>query len=270
MGMTEAEVWPNAPLALVAVEARFPGVASGPPRMPAQRAIRDLLGDGWVLESGQEQTVEVAFGPEGVKGQRAVAEQVTRITIRDRTRVVTVRAESLTVEATSYRGYPDFRVLLASALEAVEQVMQPDGLTRLGMRYIDEIRIPDANEPDPWDDWLDGALLAPRAEGLHTRGWTSAVEYNTGEDRRMVLRYGPADQPVVTPTGPLKRASHPGSGPLFVLDFDSFWQPSGIPAFVAAELLEACDDLRSPTRRLFDQLISPKLINEIFKKEPSA
>lgn len=270
MGMIEAEVWPNAPLALVAVEARFPGVVTGPPRMPAQRAIRDLLGDGWVLESGQEQTVEVAFGPEGVKGQRVAAEQLTRITVRDRTRVVTVRAESLTVEATSYRGYPDFRLLLESAFEAVEQVMQPDGLTRLGMRYIDEIRIPNADAPDPWDHWLDGALLAPRAEGLRTRGWTSAVEYETGEDRRMVLRYGPAENPVVTPAGPLKRTSPPGSGPLFVFDFDSFWQPSGIPPFVAAELLEACDELRSPTRRLFDQLISPKLINEIFKKEPSA
>lgn len=270
MGMTEAEVWPNAPLALVAVEARYPGVASGPPRMPAQRAIRDVLGEGWVLESGQEQTLEVAFGAEGVKGQRVAAEQLTRITIRDRTRAVTVRAESLTVEATSYRGYPDFRVLLESVFDAVEQVMQPDGLTRLGMRYIDEIRIPDADAPDPWDDWLDGTLLAPRAEGLRTRGWTSAVQYETGEDRRMVLRYGPADNPVVTPVGPLKRANPPRSGSLFVLDFDSFWQPSGIPPFVAAELLVACDDLRNPIRRLFDQLISPKLINEIFKKELSA
>lgn len=270
MGMTEVEVWPHAPLALVAVEARFPGVAGGPPRMPAQRAIRDLLGDGWVLESGQEQTLEVAFGPEGVRGPRVAAEQLTRITIRDRTRIVTVRAESLTVEATSYRGYLDFRVLLKSAFEAVEQVMQPDGLTRLGMRYIDEIRIPDATTPDPWDAWLDPSLLAPRLEGLRTSGWTSAVQYETGEDRRMVLRYGPADSPVVTPVGPLKRANPPGPGPLFVLDFDSFWQPSGIPPFVAAELLDACDELRSPTRRLFDQLISPKLINEIFKKESDA
>ena len=268
MGMTKAEVWPNAPLALVAVEARFPAVTSGPPRLPAQRAIRDLLGTGWVLESGQEQTLEVAFGPEGLKGQRVAAEQVTRITIRDRTRVVTVRAESLTVEASSYRGYPDFRLLLEAAFHAVEQVMQPDGLTRLGMRYIDEIRIPNADAPDPWDDWLDGALLAPRAEGLRTHGWTSAVQYETGEDRRMVLRYGPADNPVVTPAGPLKRANQPGPGPLFVLDFDSFWQPSGIPPFVAAELLDACDALRSPTRRLFDQLISSKLIDEVFRKEP--
>lgn len=265
--MTETEVWSNAPLALVAVEARFPGVAGGPPRMPAQRAMRDRLGDGWVIESGLEQMLEVALGPEGVKGQRVASEQLTRITIRDRTRVVTVRAESLTVEATSYRGYPDFRLLLEAAFEAVEQVMRPDGFTRLGMRYIDEIRIPDVDAPDPWDGWLDEALLAPRAEGVSTRGWTSAVQYETGADRRMVLRYGPADNPVVTPDGPLRRANPPGSGPLFVLDFDSFWQPAGIPPFVAAVLLEACDELRSPTRRLFDQLISSRLIDEIFKKE---
>lgn len=270
MGMEKTEVWQNAPLALVAVEARFPAVAGGPPRPPAHRAMRDMLGDGWVLEGGQEQTLEVAFGPEGIKGQNVAVEHLTRITVRDRTRVVTAREDSLTVEATSYRGYPDFRQLLTSAFEAVELVMQPDGLTRLGMRYIDEIRIQESDEADPWDSWLDSALLAPRAEGLRARGWTSAVQYETGEDRRMVLRYGPADGPVVAPAGTLRRPTAPPSGPLFVLDFDSFWQPAGIPPFSAAELLKACDELRSPTRRLFDQLISRKLVDEIFKKEPSS
>lgn len=192
-------------MALVAVEVRFPAAGTGPPRPPAHRAIRDLLGEGWVLESGQQQTFEVAFGPGGVQGQNIAVENLTRITIRDRTRVVTARAESLTIEATSYEGYGEFRRFLAAAFEAVQNVLRPDGVTRLGMRYIDEIRVSKLEGPDPWDTWLDPSLLAPRAEGLQTRGWTSAVEYDTGKDRRMVLRYGPADVPG-SATGANRRA----------------------------------------------------------------
>jgi uncharacterized protein (TIGR04255 family) len=265
--MSETEVWPNAPLALVAVEARFPSVGNSPLRPPTYRAIRDVLGEGWVLENDQAQTVEFEIGPGGVKGQRSAVEHLTRVTVRDRTRVVTVRPESLTVEVTSYMGYADFRQLLASVFRAVENVMKPEGLVRLGMRYIDEIRVPQPGEPDPWDEWLDPALLAPRADGMNIRGWNSAVQYETGPDRKMVLRYGPADRAVVAPAGSLKRAHPPKPGPLFVLDFDSFWEPSGIPAFAEGNLLKACDELRAPEKRLFEQLVSPKLVEEVFRRE---
>lgn len=265
--MTTTEVWPNAPLALVAVEARFPAGAGGPLRPPVQRAIRDRLGSEWVLESAKQQTVELAVGSSGVQARNVKVEDLTRITVRDRTKAVTVRAESLTIEATSYGGYPSFRELLIAAFEAVARVIEPDGITRLGMRYIDEIRVPTLEGSNPWDEWVGSSLLAPRAEGLVTRTWTSAVQYDTGEDRRLVLRYGPAEGPVVDPAGPLKRRSAPASGPVFVLDFDSFWQPTDIPAFSAPELVVTCDDLRASVRALFDQLISERLIDEVFKME---
>lgn len=265
--MTTTEVWPNAPLALVAVEARFPAGAGVLLRPPVQRAIRDLLGSGWVLEGAKQQTVELAVGSSGVQAHNVKVEDLTRITIRDRTKAVTVRTDSLTIEATSYGGYSSFRELLRSAFDAVERVIEPDGITRLGMRYIDEIRVPKLEGSNPWDEWLDSSLLAPRAEGLATRTWTSAVQYDTGEDRRLVLRYGPAEGPVVDPAGPLKRLPAPSLGPVFILDFDSFWQPTDIPAFSAAELVVICDDLRAPVRALFDQLISKRVIDEVFKME---
>ncbi|MCA1703936.1 MAG: TIGR04255 family protein, partial [Actinobacteria bacterium] len=150
---------------------------------------------------------------------------------------------------------------------AVERILEPDGIARLGIRYIDEIRVPQSEISNPWDGWIDNSLLAPTAEGLVARAWASAVQYETGDDRRLVLRYGPADGPVVDPSGPLKRPNVPPSGPVFILDFDSFWQPTDIPAFSAADLAASCDDLRAPVRTLFDQLISQRLIDEVFKRE---
>ncbi|MCA1601249.1 MAG: TIGR04255 family protein [Acidobacteria bacterium] len=267
MSTKETEVWPNAPLALVAVEARFPEATSGPLRPPVQRALRDVLGGDWVLEGVKQETMQIAVGASGVLPQAVKVENLTRLTIRDRTQAITVRPDSVTIEAARYPGYREFREVLRAAFDAVERVLEPDGMTRLGVRYIDEIRVPDSGDLGLWDGWINSALLAPRAEGLTVKGWTSAVQYETGEDRRLVLRYGPTEGPVVDPSGPLRRPQPPPPGGAFVLDFDSFWHPSGIPTFSSEDLLNACDGLRDPVRRLFDQLISQRLIDEVFRKE---
>lgn len=235
--------------------------------MPVQRAIRDLLGSEWVIEGAKQQTFEVAVGLGAGAAQNIKVEEFSRLTVRDRTCAVTVRPENLTVEATRYQGYVRFRELLHAAFEAVERVLQPDGVTRLGMRYIDEIRVPGLAEPAEWAEWVHPSLLAPQVDGLMAKTWTSAAQYERGKDRRLVLRYGPADAPVVDPSGPLKRPTIPPPGPTFVLDFDSFWQPSDIPAFLAADLLGTCDDLRAPVRSLFDELISKRLVDEVFRRE---
>lgn len=55
---------------------------------------------------------------------------------------------------------------------------------------------------------------------------------------------------------------------MFVLDFDSFWQPSDIPAFESAGLLQACDELRAPVRSLFDAMITDQLL-AVYRREPT-
>ncbi|MBL8776496.1 MAG: TIGR04255 family protein [Acidimicrobiales bacterium] len=254
---------------MVAVEARFPAATTAL-RPPGQRALRDHLGSDWVIEGAKEQTVEIALAS-GVPGNPVVkTEEVTRITMRDRTVAVTVRPERLTIEATSYRGYPAFREILRRAFEAVEDVLRPDGVIRLGLRYIDEIRVPGLTEPSEWVEWIDPSLLSSRADGLVAVEWTGAAQYQTGAEQRLVLRHGTSDGPVVDPSGPLRRPLPPPTGPVFVLDFDSFWQPDLIPAFRTPDLLVACDQLRGPARSLFDQLLTDRLIDDVFRKDPLA
>lgn len=71
----------------------------------------------------------------------------------------------------------------------------------------------------------------------------------------------------MNPPGPLRRSRPAASGQIFFLDFDSFWQPLCIPAFSAPELVVICDLLREPVRSLFDQLVSPRLVDNVFRKE---
>lgn len=276
MGDTH-EVYPNAPLALVAVEVRFPQVSGArTPPMPLQRAFRDLLGESWVIESVKTQKVEFAFGPSG-PGQQSIQQAIVpRFTVRDRTLAVALTDESLTVEATSYRHYPDFREVLERTLGAAEELLRPDGVARVGMRYIDEVRVPGISEAasGSWQEWLDASLLPPKLasmieDGFAPIGWEGAAQYEAGPGRSLVLRYGVRSGYAVAPDGPLKRPGAPPPGPFFLLDFDSFWQPSDIPEFNAEQLLETCDELRAPVRTLFDLVVSDRLRDEVFRKEPS-
>jgi uncharacterized protein (TIGR04255 family) len=244
--------------------------------MTLQRSFRDMLGEGWVIESIKTQTVEVAFGP-GAAGQQNVQQVVLpRFTVRDRTLAVALSEESLTVETTKYRHYPDFRAVLESAFGAAAEFLRPDGVARVGMRYIDEIRVPSAPEADvpDWREWLDSSLLPPQVESMATHGylsaaWEGGAQYATGDAQTLVLRYGARTGYAVNPAGLLKRLSVPAPGPFFVLDFDCFWQPTDIPAFDAAALIDTCDQLRAPIRTLFDLLIPDKLREEVFMKEPA-
>lgn len=262
--MNSGEVFPNAPLALVAAEVRFPAVAEGALGMPIHRRIRDALGSDWVIQNGTTQTFEAGVSAAGPQASLR-SETVGRITSRQRTRIITAQPGNLTVEVTDYLRFADFRDLLERASAAVQSVLKPDGISRVGLRYIDEISVPEASPQ--WHRWLHSSLMAPALpSGLTPAEWTGAVQYEVADDQSLVFRYGPSAGPVVSPAGPLKRP-RVHDGPIFMLDFDSSWQPSDIPEFTADRIVEAADRLRSPLRALFDSLVKPSLL-EVFRQDP--
>lgn len=269
------EVYPNAPLALVAVEVRFPEAPSDRAMpMPLQRSFRDLLGDDWVIESHRVKQVEVALGLGAPGGQTVQQTVVPRFTLRDRTLAVALTDSSLTVETTNYRHYLDFRAVLERVFSAAAELLQPDGVARVGVRYIDEIRVAGIEEDRSfeWREWLDPSLLPPKLDEMvhqeyQPAAWDGAVRYATGPERSLVLRYGARQGYAVQPRGNLNRPSAPAPGPFFLLDFDSFWEPRDIPEFNTVRLLETCDDLRTPVRALFDLVVTQKLLRDVFAKE---
>jgi uncharacterized protein (TIGR04255 family) len=158
--------------------------------------------------------------------------------------------------------------------EGAADILQPDGVSRIGLRYIDEIRVPgvSADAPADWEDWLDASLLAPRLadmgqQDLGATAWDGVAQYAVGENRSLNLRYGVRDGYAVPPGGPLRRKIAPPPGPFFVLDFDCSWTPTDIPEFDTDVLLSTCDELRRPVRILFDLLTTDRLRDEVFMKE---
>src|SRR5665647_379627 len=113
-----------------------------------------------------------------------------RFTMRDRTLSVAITGASLTVETTRYRQYLDFRSVVARVFDAAAELLNPDGIARVGMRYIDEIRVPgiEAERPSAWRDWIDPSLLPPQldamvSEDYEPAAWDGAVRYVTGPEK---------------------------------------------------------------------------------------
>ena len=259
--MERREVYPNPPIALVAVEVRFPPVDDRTVAR-AHDPIAALLGSDWILQNEPVDELRSQIGPDGAPS--FVSSVQRKIVHRKLRRVVTVQSESLTLEVTDYVGFDDFRALLAQSARAIAPVLHPSGVTRAGLRYIDEITVTQA-DPD-WSAWLDPSVLPPVVDGISPTNWSGAAQYRISPDQLLVLRYGPSPTPVVTPTHFPRRRGAP-FGPVFVLDFDGSWQPDEVPVFDAEEVATRISDLRAPIRQLFDAVISDKL-QKVFKEAP--
>jgi uncharacterized protein (TIGR04255 family) len=277
MTAEDHEIYPHAPVALVTIEITFPGQIGTAVPAGVQRAIGDVLGDEWVPEPVVQTGLALNLsGPQPLMPQPPNFPNSTILRFADRERgsAVALTAGSVSVETTRYRNWPQFRSTLEVAVRATEKLLRPAGVTRAGVRYIDEVRVPGV-EGAGWNEWLSPTVLPPGFDSMVGAGWppvnwTGAAQYRLSEDRYLVLRYGPqAAQPgfVVNPDGPLRRPGPRPEGPFFMLDFDASWQPAVVPRWDSDALLETCDQLRHPVRALFDGIVTDGLVKGAFKKE---
>ena len=148
---------------------------------------------------------------------------------RDNTMAVSVREDALVIETTRYDRWERVRGVLAEVLAAREEIGGVDGVERIGLRYIDEIRVPNDSQ-DGWSPWVHPSLLGPAPIGddlgLKATEWQAVMVFNREPDRTLVLRYGPREGFAVNPGGDSKRPT-PLPGPFFLMDIDSFWVPPG-------------------------------------------
>lgn len=262
--------YPNAPLALVVCEVRFPEQLDGisPKIRPLVRdAVRHHLP---LVEEMREDTVQ--FGPAGPP--TTMRQTFPRFVSRDRTSALALNATSLVVETTAYERYRDFRSLVEASAGAVADYMRPDGILRVGLRYIDEIRVPGVDRlPGDWRGYVDNHLLATvdpdflTETKLEPQTWQGFVRYGTGPGSSLTVRYGPQMGYAVNPNGPTRRRRPPAAGAFFLLDSDSYWEPDDVvPEFRTSTVVELCDQLHPPTRAIFEAVSTGKLRDEVYNQ----
>lgn len=246
---------------MVAVEIRHSGTDTVTEE--GYRAIRQQLRHQWPIELPAK---DVAIEFEGTNPSPTVVEY-RRYASRDLATAIVVRPGATTVETVDYKGWETLRQTLKAALDVRAAVSEPSGYVRVGLRYIDEVRVPgDGIAPD-WSEWMHPSLLAAQPDdtaGLPLHDWHGLSAFKPADGHMVVLRYGPRTGYAVEPDGHLKRPSSP-TGPFFLLDIDSFWEVTGsIPEFAPDELVTKCDNLHAPIRKLFEGLVTDKLRKEVF------
>ena len=264
--VTEGEIYPNAPVVLVAFEVRHPTTG---PLSPAQlRKIKQRLGTTVpIVRPGEVTNIQGVIG--AAEGPTVRVEQFPRLLSRDSTISVSFREGGVVIETTRYGGWERMRKLIDEVLHARQQIGGLDGVERVGLRYIDEVRVPDQADSS-WQQWVDASLLGPTQVGeklgLQPTEWQGITIFTPGTDRTLALRYGLREGYAVDPAGELKRRV-PAPGPFFLLDIDSFWMPSEeVPEFDVDQLLPIAEELHTPVRKLFENLITEELREEVLRR----
>lgn len=222
----QREMFALSPLALVAVEIRFTDAA----RMRQQQtkdAIAIALEHRFPFAEPLQQTEFnlLPAGPPQIEQRAGVVLKNTKST-----ESLTLMSQSISYETTEYASFDPLLEAIAAACDALKESGVRPALQRIGLRYIDEIRVPgDISDVRDWKTWIDERLMSSLSIGPAEAIITSAQGLNTydlGGGRGMNFRYAALNQaPVVAPTHLRRRAIE--SGPFFVLDFDGFQDFTG-------------------------------------------
>jgi uncharacterized protein (TIGR04255 family) len=220
------EVFNRSPLALVAAEIRFTDAA----RLRQQQTKDDLaiaLEARFPYAEPLQQTDLHLTPPGPPQFQERVGVVLKNATS---TESLTLMSASLTYETTAYTSFDQLLGAVSAACDALDAVKVRPAVLRVGLRYIDEVRVPEPiTDVRQWGRWIDGQLLGQLVVGptdVPASMTQSFSTFDLGEGRGLTVRCAALDQgPVVVPQFLMRPPIE--SGPFFVLDFDGFQDFSG-------------------------------------------
>jgi uncharacterized protein (TIGR04255 family) len=266
MDQLASEVYPSAPLMYVAVEVRFPHT----PRLASDAAlpmVHDPLRETYpIVAPGMEATVVVGANSPPMQLP------VYRFIARDKTSSVHLTPTSVVLDTTDYVSYPEFRAEFGRVLSAIHDAVGLLGVVRLGLRYVDEIRLQSDEVPiDAWKEYVAGELVEVHkfaVGGYEPVASQGIIEYRSDPQFHLVLRHGPRTGRTVGDS-PLRRRGVVRAGSYFLLDMDSYWadDEGSLRDFDAEWVLATCDRLHDPARMTFEAAITDKLRDEILRVE---
>ena len=248
----EREVFPNAPLQLVAVEITYPATDTRfDPRLFG--AMQEVLGlDTEVQIAGQIRVLPGSPGPDGTASAEAI---LFRMTNSDRTVSVSAWPTSLIVESSEYGRYEGFRSMIRAVVDVYAIFMAPAAVSRFGMRYIDEMHVaaPISSVAD-WATYVNPLLLAP-AGIVEERVTSLATGFSVelGDYRSINVRCATTPSRAMASEEHLLLRERPNT-PALVLDIDAIFEPpQPQPTPVTGELVVGlANGLRPAVRRVFD------------------
>jgi uncharacterized protein (TIGR04255 family) len=266
------EIFPNAPLALVAAEIRFTDAA----RLRQQQtkdAVTIALEERFPFaEPFQRAEVNLNLVPGGTQPQ---IQELLGVVLKNvsNTETLTIMSQSLTYETTAYSNFERLLEAVTAACDALDAAKVRPAVQRIGLRYIDEVRVPDpVTDARQWGRWINDRLVGHLdigPEDVPVTGTQSVSTYDLGDGRGLNFRFAALNQgPIVVPQF-LERPAIT-SGPFFVLDFDGFEDFTGQHAVpLSAEVVrDSLSTVHVPCGTAFQRSITEEA-RVLFRGTPS-
>ena len=212
--------------------------------------------DGWperAVQSRSRTEVRVQKTPQGpVRDTRTISFPEHSFSTEGRTLHAAVSSDYVLVSQQRYGGYGPLRDLFLELMDAMTREYPGLRLRRLGMRYVNEIKLPEADAgtglgADFWEHyvnpWLVGGLRFAANDGALTRHMCT-TELNYGTDRA-TIRYGIFNGEYPKPN---RRRE-------FVLDVDTYCQQQMGPLGLERKL----DDYHAAACQVFEAAVTDGL-----------
>lgn len=218
------EVFSNPPVVLVAAEVRY----TDAPRLRRQETLDAVA---IALESRFPFTEALTGANLAEQGPGLPPRLEPRHGVicrdADSTESLTVTPASLIYETTRYGGFESVQAAIGQGCRALVGSDVRPGVKRVGLRYINEVRVPDpVADVRAWSTWIDSSLLGPLAvapDHVPSRGIQGAVAFDLGGQGGLNFQYAAFGQGASTVPGHLRREPFQ-PGPFFGLDLDGFYE----------------------------------------------
>lgn len=179
----------------------------------------------------------------------------------DATESLTVTSWSLTYETTAYIDFESFQAGMVDSCRALISLNIRPALRRIGLRYINEIRVPEsvAGMRD-WAAWIDPILLGGMsitADEAPLRTLQGAVAFDLGEGRGLNVGYAAIQQgSAVNPQFLTRPPIAPG--PCFAIDLDGYLEiAEGVTTQMTKDLMgEVLGDVHESIGSAFQRVIT--------------
>jgi uncharacterized protein (TIGR04255 family) len=128
------------------------------------------------------------------------------------------------LETRRYRGIDEFAPRLVELAQAVNTHYGPAEMTRIGLRFVNEIRLPGISPGDAWARALTPAMLGPLAtEELKdaVSATQQVIELHT-DSNRILVRHGYLPQGTTVDLSPGEEPPRDQNQPFYLLDIDAY------------------------------------------------
>ena len=259
------ELFPNAPLAFVTAEIRLayePEIIGQETRDHFATLVRHIAP---VLDAEiqQSEPISQADGTEVTESVPAL-----RASTENELTSIALTVQALTVETAEYVDFDSFSRIIDASVVALRAVAPQARVRRVGLRYIDEIRVPGVQHSRDWLEWIAAPYVAPltATPGYEVDGINGAMAIPRDDDCQVFVRWGEIEaSTVLNPDSPLK-IRRPEPSRLFVLDLDSAWAPDLTHPINDVDFNQRFADLHSPIGTIFMSTLTDN-VKRIFRGE---